>query len=208
MCAAALTLPRKLTPEQYLDQEEKASFKSEYLAGYVYAMAGGSYTHHRINVNMAREVSTRLKGRDCEAMPSELRVWMPAVENFLYPDGAVICGSPRFRGGRNDVVENPTVVFEILSESTEKYDRGAKFHSYQTIPELRQYVLISQNQPMVEVFTRDGDRWILRTYRGLDSVAEFESIDVQLPMRELYDRVEFPPPAPMPQPEDRRAVTE
>lgn len=198
-----MTLPTKLTPEQYLEQEEKASFKSEYWSGYVYATSGAAFLHVGINANLSGELHNRLKGRPCRAMFSDLRIWMPAVSNFLYPDCAVICGPPRFRGNRVDVVENPTVVFEVLSESTEKYDRGVKFHSYQTIPELRQYVLISQSQPMVEVFTRDEDRWVLRTFRGLDSVAEFESIEVQLPLRELYDRIEFPP-----EPEDRRAVTE
>lgn len=200
----ALTLPPKLTPQQYIEQEELAAQKSEYWNGYVRERAISSYPHLLISSNLVGELSSRLKGRACEAMPSDLRIWMPAVANFFYPDCSVICEVPRFWGsGRTAVVENPTVVIEIYSDSTEKYDRGAKFHSYQTIPELRQYVLISQSQSMVEVFTRDGDRWVLRTFRGLDSVAEFESIEVQLPLRELYDRVEFPQ-----EPEDRRAVTE
>lgn len=197
-----------MTPDQYLEQEEKASFKSEYWNGRVDAMFEASFLHVGINGNLFGVLDLRLKGRPCRFMSSDLRIWMPAVSNFSYPDCAVICGAPRFRGGRVDVVENPTVVFEVLSESTEKYDRGKKFHSYQTIPELRQYVLISQHQPLVEVFTRDGDRWILRMYRGVQSVVDLESIDVQLPMRELYDRVEFRSPWPVPEPEDRRAVTE
>ena len=155
--------PKLFSVEEYLEAEQKAVHRSEFLNGYVYAMAGGSYTHHRITVNVLKELANRLDSGNCEAMPSDLRIWIQTVASFLYPDAAIVCGPPRFHANRQDTIENPTVVFEILSDSTEKYDRGQKFHAYQAIPDLRHYVLVSQNEALVEVFSKQSDFLVRRT---------------------------------------------
>lgn len=188
--------PRIYSAEEYLEAEQVAAYRSEFVRGHVYAMAGGSFTHNRINVNILKELAVRLDGGDCEPIASDLRVRVSSMASFFYPDAAVLCGPPRFYASRQDTIENPTVVFEILSDSTEKYDRGQKFHAYQTIPDLRHYVLVSQSEPLVEVFSKQSDFWVLRTYRGVDAVADFPAIGIQVPCDQIYKRVQFSSSSP------------
>lgn len=208
MGATALTLPPRYTPEQYLELEERSEVRSEYLDGYIYAMSGAALPHVQIQVNLIHLLVRDLRSAGvCRAMSSEMKIWLSRQNAFVYPDASVYCGSPRFYRNRTDVIENPSVVFEILSDSTEKYDRGHKFHAYQTLPELKQYVLISQHTAMVEVFTKDVDRWIFRTFDGLESVAELDAIGVRIQLSELYEYVEFPPAA-LPTAPDHTPTTE
>ena len=183
-----------ITPEEYLEQERKAEFRSEYVDGVVYEMSGGSYRHAVIISNVARSLGNSLEGSECAVVSSDMRVWIPAAKTFCYPDSLVICGQPRFSGLRSDIVENPLLIIEVLSDSTETYDRGQKFRKYRSIPDLRQYVLISQREPLVEVFTRDQQGfWLLREYAGLESTADLDAVQVLLPLQAIYQRVVFEP---------------
>ncbi len=197
--ATAVRLPLRYTPDEYLALEEKAEFRSEYVAGQICAKSGAALPHAQIGFNLAGVLRPELsKGERCQGVSPDMKVWMPRMNTFAYPDLQIVCGKPRLRENRSDVLENPSVVFEILSDSTEKYDRGRKFHAYQTIPELRHYVLISQDQPMVEVFTKGDDVWCLTTFRGLHATADLPAIDVRLPLAGLYENVEFTPVEELP----------
>lgn len=182
-----------LTEEEYLRIERAAEFKSEYYAGEMFAMSGGSVAQSLINSNVNREIGNRLKGKSCVTYDSNLRIKVPATHLYTYPDVIVICGQPQFGADESDTVTNPTLLVEVLSDSTEAYDRGKKFEHYRTIPSFQEYVLVSQKSALVEVFLRQPDEtWILTVYRGLEATARLESIEVELPLEEIYYRVEFP----------------
>jgi len=136
-----------VTPEQYLEIERKADYKSEYHSGQVFAMAGASREHNLLVGSIVRRLGNLLDGRPCETYPSDMRVLVSATGLYTYPDVSVACGEPEFLDGSLDVLLNPLLIVEVLSPSTESYDRGAKFALYQRLPSLQEYVLVSQNAP-------------------------------------------------------------
>ena len=167
------TVPvRKLTPEQYLEIERKAPFKSEFYRGEMFAMSGASRVHNTIQANLMWRLNERLEGTPCQAVGSDLRVHVSATGLYTYPDAVIHCEPSRFLDNQFDTLLNPTVLFEILSDSTEKYDRSAKSSQYRKIDSLQEYVLVSQTAPQVEVYQRlpDGD-WKLR--ESADMAASF-----------------------------------
>ncbi len=190
------TVPvRKLTPEQYLEIERKAQFKSEFFRGEMFAMSGASYLHNLIHANLLRRLGERLEGSPCHPVGSDQRVLVPATGLYTYPDAVVVCDPPEFLDGHFDTLMNPKVLFEILSDSTEKYDRGTKSNHYRQIESLQEYVLVSQTDPHVEVFHRQPDgNWLLREARALDESITLHSVGITLPLCEIYLRVEFPGP--------------
>src|SRR2546426_11011230 len=152
----------RLTEAEYLELERAAEFKSEFFEGEMFAMAGGTPQHSLIGTNLARELGNRLAGGRCLAYNGDLRIKIEATGLCTYPDLSVICGPLRFAEGTNDTVVNPTMVVEVLSDSTEAYDRGKKFEHYRQIPTLQAYLLVSQKEPRIEQFTRQPDgRWVL-----------------------------------------------
>jgi len=171
-------VPRaKLTPAEYLAAERKAAFRSEYLNGEMFAMAGASYPHTRINDNLIIALGARLKGGPCFPLSRDMRVKVSRTGLYTYPDALVVCGQPEFEDGQRDTLLNPQVVIEVLSESTESYDRGAKFRHYQQVPSLREYVLIAQDEPVCERFVRQPDEtWVLTTVTGLDRELAFGTV--------------------------------
>lgn len=174
-----------LTSEQYLSLERQAESKSEYFDGRVYAMAGASERHNLIVANLIATIRPQLRGTACRIYPSDLKVRVGT--RYFYPDASVICGPTQFDGDGKDVVLNPTVLFEVLSESTMAFDRGPKFLTYQQIPSLEDYVLVSQDEPLVEHFQRyQQDRWIYAQASGREAVLELPSIRGQLRLDELY----------------------
>jgi Uma2 family endonuclease len=192
-----MSLPRTLShfsPEEYLAFERGTDARHEYLDGHVYAMAGESIEHSRICVNVAGELRARLKGRPCEVLSPNMKVVTSPAGLFSYPDVVVICGEPRFYDERRDILTNPTVVFEVLSPSTEAYDRGEKFLRYRTqIESLREYVLVSQHRPLVEHYVRQPDgSWSYSSASNLSEAINLTSIDCRLPLSEIYDRIIFP----------------
>ena len=182
-----------ITPEQYLVLERKAEVKSEYWGGQVYAMAGASRAHNSIVVNVITSLNMQLKGRPCMVFPSDMRTKVLATGLYTYPDVSALCGVARFEDKYDDILLNPVVVVEVLSPSTEAYDRGTKFAHYRTIDSLTDYLLIAQDHPTVEHFMRQpDDGWLLNTYQGLDAVAVIASIECTLPLTDIFDKVEWP----------------
>jgi len=189
--ASATSIPR-FTPEQYLALERKADFKSEFCNGFIIAMAGGSRDHNVISGNLHGEIRSQLKGRPCDVYTSDMRVRVSPPGPFAYPAVAAVCGEPRFLDGKGDTLLNPTVIIEVLSASTESYDRGDKFMHYRRLESLREYVLVAQDKVLVERYTRQGDEWLLTEFRQLDQTLQLASISCAVPLREVYARIEFP----------------
>jgi Uma2 family endonuclease len=190
MCA----LPKHyLTPEEYLALERQAETRSEYWRGEVFAMAGASFAHTSISFNVLVSLAPQLKRGSCTAHSSDLRVNVRATGFYAYPDIVVVCGQPQFEDRYRDTLLNPTAIFEILSRSTEGYDRGEKFAQYRMFESLTDYILVSQYRPLVEHFTRQPDEsWLLKPHSGLEATLSLPSIGCQLPLADIYDQVEWP----------------
>src|ERR1700682_1958375 len=180
----------KLTEEQYLALERAAEFKSEYFDGEMFAMSGASMQHGRLQRNLISELSNELRDSECEAFGSDLRVRVSG-RLYTYPDISVVCGKPLLADDQQDVLLNPVVIVEVLSPSTEKYDRGLKLQHYRTIATLQEYILVDQAEVRIEQYTRqENNLWTLRDYLSLDEQLTVSSIGVSLSMRRIYDRVE------------------
>jgi len=179
-----------ITPEEYLELERKAEYKSEYYNGEMFAMSGTSLKHNTIAMQLYGLVGQHLRGKKCRAYPSELRVLVAPSGLYTYPDLVVVCGAPQLTDAYNDTLVNPTLVAEILSPSTENYDRGNKAKLYREIPSLRELLLISQDCFDVELYQRrDDGSWSLFDAVGLDASVHLTSIDCTLRLAELYENV-------------------
>lgn len=182
-----------LTPEEYLANERVAEYKSEYFAGEVFALAGASRRHNLIMVNMIAALSNRLRGGSCEVYSSDMRVKVDELGKYTYPDVVVACGALQFEDSEQDTLANPTMIVEILSDSTEAYDRGGKFEHYRRIESLREYVLVAQDRHRVEHFLRLEDgHWLFSEIAGLEGTLALGSIGCELPMAEVYYKVDLP----------------
>ena len=188
---ASAALKTRYTPEQYLEVERKADFKSEYLDGLITAMSGVSRAHNRIAGNMYRKISDQLENRPCEAFISDLRLRVSPTGLYTYPDVMVVCGEAEYLDDEVDTLLNPTMVVEVLSPTTESYDRGAKFAHYRQLASLKEYVLVAQNRMLVERFTRQGDIWLPLVQTDPDDTLRLASIDCSVALREIYARVSF-----------------
>lgn len=178
-----------ISAEDYFALELEAENRHEYLDGEIFAMSGGTHEHSVLIGNLARELGLALKGRPCFVYPTEMRVQLEASRRYTYPDLAIVCGEPKFETGRRDTLLNPLVIFEVLSESTERYDRGAKFGYYRALPSLVDYVLVSQEVALVEHFHRATDgSWVLRTFASGENLA-IESLGCAVAVDEIYDKV-------------------
>ena len=189
MSSAAL---KRLSWEEYVDHERHADQKSEFFDGELFAMAGGSSNHALVATNFTREAGNALKPRECRVFGSDLRVLCP---NGLgtYPDASIVCGEPQYQGDRRETLLNPVVIVEVLSPTTEAYDRGKKFEQYQSLPSLREYVLISQDHVRIDHFARQPQtgQWLLTTYDDPDGTLELPAVDVSLSIAEIYAKVTF-----------------
>jgi Uma2 family endonuclease len=183
----------KLTEQQYLEIERAAEFKHEFLDGEMIAMSGATLRHSDIASNVLAELRGRLRGSQCKAFNADLRV--RASERLCsYPDVSVICGKPALAGENQDILLNPIVIFEVLSPTTEKYDRGLKFQLYRTNESLREYILVSQGSVRVEHYVRqDATTWTLRDYVSMNDELKMDSIGASLPLHRIYDGVELEP---------------
>jgi Uma2 family endonuclease len=175
--------------EEYLALERQAPTKNEFHDGEIFAMTGASRKHNLIAVNIARELSLQLKKRPCEAYIGDMRVKAAQAHSYHYPDIVVVCGTPQFEDAHVDTLLNPTLLIEVLSPSTEAYDRGGKFAHYRKMASLCEYLLVTQDQPTIERYVRQGDVWILSETVGLDAVVPLESIGCTLNLSEVYDKV-------------------
>ncbi len=183
-----------LTPEQYLEIERQAEFKSEYYRGQMFAMAGAKEPHNLLAGNVFGELRERFRKRPCKVYQSDMRVRVSATGLYTYPDVSAVCGEARFADDELDTLLNPNVIAEVLSPSTEAYDRGRKFEHYRSIDSLAEYLLVSSDRVQVELFARQPDgHWLLTAASGPDGVIELRSIDCRLALRDLYEKVEIPP---------------
>jgi Uma2 family endonuclease len=182
----------KLTEEEYLRIERAAEFKSEYYDGQMYAMSGGSYAHGKIIPNLASALIQRLGGKGCSVTTTEVRVRVSPRGFYTYPDIAVVCGAPKFADDQTDTLLNPTLLVEVLSPSTEAHDRGFKFAQYRQLESLREYALVSQTEPRVEIFRRQpSGEWLLSEATGLHATCRFDSAGCEVPLAEIYYDVSF-----------------
>ena len=182
-----------LTEEQYLALERAADFKSEYFDGEMFAMSGASVQHGRLQRNLITELANSLRGTPCEPFGSDLRVRV-SRRMYTYPDVTIVCGKPVLADERQDVLLNPTAIIEVLSPSTEKYDRGLKLQHYRAIESLQDYILVDQSQIRIEHYSRqDKNVWTLRDYQSLDEAMTIASVGATLSLARVYDRVEIPP---------------
>lgn len=183
-----------VSPGEYLALEREAEYKSEYLNGDIFAMTGASRKHNLITSNMSAEFIRQLKSRPCEAYVSDMRVKVTATGLYTYPDVVVVCGEPKFEDAYVDTLLNPTVLVEVLSTSTERYDRIAKSSYYRTLDSLAEHLLVAQDKHRVEQYVRQPDgQWLLIDYRSLEDVAKLQSIDCSLALRDVYDKVSIDP---------------
>lgn len=182
----------RLTPEDYLALERSADFKSEYFNGEIFAMPGASESHNTIVVNVSSEIRQQLKKRPCKVYANDMRVKVDPTGLYTYPDVVVTCGKAQFDDTHLDTLLNPVLIVEVLSDSTEAYDRGRKFEHYRKLDSLVEYVLIAQNRPHIESYRRQADQqWLLRECSELDGTLRLLSIDCDLALAEVYDKVEL-----------------
>jgi len=183
----------RLTLEEYLASECKAEYKSEYFNGEMFAMAGASERHVLIVTNLVAELRRQLKRRPCTVHSTVLRVRVSPTGLYTSPDVVVVCGQAQFADDQKDTLLNPTLIVEVLSEPTKDYDRGGKFEHYRTLTSLSEYVLIDQDKYHVEHFVRQPEnRWLLSETNLLADTIHLSSIDCDLALTEVYDKVEMP----------------
>ena len=200
-----MSLPRPhqpYTPDEYLHFERDSSERHEYLDGAVYAMAGESLEHSTIGSNINAILNYQLRGKPCRVLQPNMKVYARSDTDqssssltglFAYPDCTVVCGAPVFHDSHRDVLINPTVIVEILSKSTEAYDRGEKFARYAQLASFTDYILVSQSRPRIEHWTRQpGNDWLMHAEDGLSGNLLIRSIECALALAEVYDRIEFP----------------
>lgn len=185
---------QRLTEAEYLTIERAAEFKSQFYDGEMFAMAGGTPRHSRIATNLTRELCNHLRGSRCVTYNADLRLKVEASGILTYPDLSVICGPLEFALGTEDTVVNPTLIIEVLSDSTEAFDRGRKFEHYRRMPALREYLLVSQHEPRIEQYVRrEAGRWELQEAAGLDASLALPSLGVTLALAGVFEGVEFSP---------------
>lgn len=203
MSTAAVT---RYSVADYLALERASEIKHEFYDGEIFAMAGASLPHNKIVGSLIRRIGNLLEGRDCLVLPSDIRVQCP-TGLYTYPDVTVVCGPPELEDDEHqDMLLNPLVLIEVLSPSTEAYDRGRKFGHYKTIESLQEYVVVAQDRAAIDHFARQPDgRWILTSVTQLDESLVLPAVDIEVPATEIYDKVEFPPEETLPEGSEMRA---
>ncbi len=179
------------TAAEYLALERRATYKSEYVGGHIIAMSGASRRHNLIAANISRELSSQLRGRPCESYISDMRVRVSETGLYTYSDIVAVCGDIRFADEQTDTLLNPTVIVEVLSASTEAYDRGDKFAHYRRLASLHDYVLVSQDAVRVEHYVRQGEKWVLSEASLPTDTVSLASIQCTLVLEDIYDKVRF-----------------
>ena len=186
-----------LTPEEYIALERKAipdaeTVRSEYINGEIIAMSGASFAHNLITMNISVSLRAHLGTSECVVLANEMRVSSPLTSSYFYPDVVVICEEPRFEDDVFDTLLNPTVIIEVLSPSTEAYDRGEKFTHYRQLQSVQEYILVSQDRVCVEHYVREETHWVLTDYQKQEEALPFTTLHCELPLQEIYARVSLP----------------
>lgn len=192
--AAAQIIKRNYTPEEYLALEEKATKKSEYHDGEIIPMTGGTTNHNKIAGNFYKKFPSTINDQDYEIFINDVRLWIAEIRRYFYPDIMIIQGEPIYQGSNQTIVTNPLLILEVLSNSTKDYDRGRKFRYYRSIPEFREYILVDQYSYYIEQFAKNSkDKWELTEYDSADSILTFESVDFEISLQDIYERITFEP---------------
>ncbi|MCE2399262.1 Uma2 family endonuclease [Candidatus Poribacteria bacterium] len=186
---SSLSAQTLYTPEEYISLERKATLKSEYLSGEILAMSGASLSHTRITLDIATELNIQLRGQECEVVTNDMRVKTTPIISYFYPDVVVFCGEPEFEDDTLDTLLNPVLIIEVLSPSTEAYDRGEKFEYYKQIASLKEYILVSQDKVHVEHYQLQDTEWKLKTFHELQDTLSLPSTGCKLSLSDIYTRV-------------------
>jgi Uma2 family endonuclease len=180
----------KVTPEEYLERERAAEFKSEYRDGVIVAMSGARYRHGLIVSNLVINIGVQLRKRPCRVLSTDLKLAVQTANLITYPDVLVVCGKPEFAYDRDDVVLNPVILIEVLSKSTAKYDRGKKFAAYRTIPSLKEYLTVEQSKIHIEQHVRQpDDQWSLAEFKDSQAVIPLASLGIEIRAGDIYENV-------------------
>ena len=191
---ASPQITHRLTEAEYLALERAAvDVKSEFYDGEMFAMSGATRGHSRISTNLAIEFGNKLRGHRCQPFNADLRVKIETSGLYTYPDLSVVCGEDQHVDDEKDTLTNPTLIVEVLSPSTENYDRGRKFEHYRQIPSLKEYLLVSQDQPRIEQFIRQSNQWVLRDAVGLKTKLVLPSLKISLSLAAVFRGVKFSP---------------
>ncbi|MCM0593072.1 MAG: Uma2 family endonuclease [Gloeotrichia echinulata IR180] len=189
-----VTEQRYYTPEEYLELEEAANYKSEYIDGQIIPMAGGTTNHNQIALNLSSELNFAFKKQNYRVFMADVRLWIPQKRTYTYPDVMILAGEPEFFNNRQDIILNPQVIIEVLSKSTKGYDREEKFQAYRTIPSFQEYLLIDQNRIHVEQFSKTGKKqWTLQEYDEEDEKISLVTVPFEMNFLDLYNKVTFEP---------------
>ena len=189
---------RRYTIEEYLALEKKTGQKLEYHDGRVVAMAGGTVPHSVISTNMLVELGIGLKGKPCRALNSDARLALEKIGSYVFADAFVVCGEIETSDIVPHAITNASVIIEVLSDSTIAYDQGEKFYKYRQLDSFKEYMLIRQNMPVVETYVRrDKDLWKIARYEGLDAILDIETLDVSIPLSDIYGGVAFEAEEPL-----------
>jgi Uma2 family endonuclease len=187
------TASKRMTVSEYFAHERTALNKSEFYDGELFAMAGASVPHNQIKENLSGELHSQLKGKSCQSFSSDQRILVNRTGLYTYPDLVIVCGDLQYDPLSEDTINNPQVIFEVPSDSTERYDRTSKFRMYQQIPSLQEYILVSQHEPVCERFVRQADgTWALRAFVGRESTLELVSVDAQVKLADIFARTVLP----------------
>ena len=186
------TQTRYYTPEEYLELEEKAEYKSEYRDGEIIPMTGGTTNHNKIALNFAANLKFGLKKQNYDVYIGDVRLWISRYRQHTYPDIMVIQGEPIYTGANTTTVMNPLLIAEVLSRSTSNYDQSDKFMYYRSIPEFKEYILINQYQYHVMQYVKTSDsKWIFTELQSESDILTLETMNFQMTLNDLYDQVNF-----------------
>ncbi|QTA93791.1 Uma2 family endonuclease [Desulfonema magnum] len=183
---------KNISAEEYLEMEKTAEYKNEYFQGEIFAMTGASFNHNLIVSNIIIALGSRLRNSSCFIFSGDMKIQVDEAMHYTYPDVSIVCGDIEFVGGRDDVITNPVVIFEVLSNSTKDYDRGSKFTAYRNIRSLKDYILIDQYDYHAEYFYKNEQkRWILEEFRSPGDTLKISSVAAELSLDTIYDRVRW-----------------
>lgn len=187
---ASEPIRRKWTVEEYLLYEEETHTRFEYIDGEIYAMSGGTHNHSLIKMNIGSWFTQKLRGKRCRAYDNDMKIKVSDIK-YLYPDISVVCGKPIYDNEKRTMLKNPTLIIEVLSPSTEKYDRTTKFDYYRSMPSLQAYVIVDSRKLYVGIYQRQDNGWLLQEYHQLDQIVPLDVIDCSLPLSEVYYDISF-----------------
>jgi Uma2 family endonuclease len=183
---------RLLTPDEYLELEANADYKSEYRDGEVVPMTGGTTNHNELALNLAATLKLSLKKQNYKVYMGDVRLWIPEYRQYTYPDVMVLRGQPTYADDSKTTVMNPMLIADVLSKSTQNYDQGDKFMYYRSIPELCEYIVVDQRQHYVMQHTKtETGQWLLTEYRGIEATLVLQNLPIELPLADLYEGVDF-----------------